>query len=123
MNITAIGQVPGNVSSQSSFNLISTYPSKGTILVSKDIVVFEMTPIAADYVTLALTFSDPMGNWSGVGTSQRFQPATPDASWIVQVDTIPPTPTGEPADSIYYELAMTSNQESSPSEWSVTVYA
>jgi hypothetical protein len=124
MNINEVGQVPGNVSKQSSFRLNSTYSASGRILLSNaDLVAFECQPIAADYVTLTLTLNDPTGNWSGVQHSRRFDPADPNSLWIVQVDTIPPTPAGSPASDLGYDLAMTGNQDSSPSDWYVAIYA
>jgi hypothetical protein len=124
MNINDVSQVPGNVSRQTSFTLNSTYSASGRILLSNaDMVVFECQPIAADYVTLTLTLNDPAGNWGGVQHVQRFTPADPNSLWIVQVDTIPPTPAGSAASDIGYDLAMQGNQDSSPSGWYVAIYA
>jgi len=124
MNINEVSQVPGNVSSQSSFNVNSTYSTSGRILLSNaDMAVFECTAVADDYCTLQLTLSDPTGNWGGVQHSRRFDPSAPNQQWIVQVDTIPPSPAGDKASDLGYDLALISNQDSAPTEWGVTIYA
>jgi len=121
MNITEVSQVPGNLSKVGDVNLGTTYAQNGRSLLSTDTIVFDFLPANSDdNVTVSLGLSDPQGNWAGVGTSNRFEPSR---RWIVQVDTIPPNPMGNPAPDIGWEVALVSNQENAPSDWYVSIYA